>query len=45
MAIALSEGKGLRLSLSLSGVPELMHVPWEYLYDEPEFLAISSGRR
>lgn len=43
MASALSEEKGLRLSLSLSGVPELMHLPWEYLYDEPQFLSISTS--
>ena len=43
MASALSAGKGLRLSLSLSGVPELMHLPWEYLYDKPNFLSISTS--
>ena len=35
------QGKGLRLTLSLKDVPELMLVPWEFLYDEPNFLAIS----
>jgi CHAT domain len=36
-----AEGKGLRVKLSLSGTPELMALPWEYLYDEPAFLSIS----
>lgn len=35
-------GKGLRVKLHLAGVPELMHLPWEYLYDDPEFLSISA---
>src|ERR687891_418675 len=35
------QDRGLRLSLALSGVPELMDVPWEFLYDEPNFLAVS----
>jgi DNA-binding beta-propeller fold protein YncE len=35
------EDRGLRLSLALSGVPELMDVPWEFLYDDPNFLAVS----
>ena len=33
--------KGLRLTLALKETPELMMVPWEFLYDEPNFLAIS----
>jgi hypothetical protein len=33
--------KGLRITLSLKDAPELMLVPWEYLYDEPSFLATS----
>jgi hypothetical protein len=36
-----AEDAGLRLTLSLSGVPELMDVPWEYLYERPSFLAQS----
>jgi drug/metabolite transporter superfamily protein YnfA len=36
------EGRGLRITLYLTEVPELMHVPWEYLYDDPGFLAISA---
>jgi hypothetical protein len=31
-------GRGLRLTLSLSDTPALMHLPWEYLYDDPDFL-------
>ncbi|HSK93334.1 MAG TPA: hypothetical protein VLA76_04670, partial [Candidatus Angelobacter sp.] len=31
----------LRVTLSLTGTPELLRLPWEYLYDEPAFLAIS----
>lgn len=35
------DGAGLRLSLALSGVPELMDLPWEFLYDDPNFLSLS----
>jgi hypothetical protein len=35
-------GRGLRISLSLTSTPELMQVPWEYLYDQPSFLSIST---
>ena len=31
----------LRVTLALTGTPELLRLPWEYLYDDPEFLAIS----
>jgi hypothetical protein len=31
----------MRVTLSLTSTPELLRLPWEYLYDEPEFLAIS----
>jgi hypothetical protein len=41
-AEARGAGQGLRLTLSLTGVPELLQVPWEYLYDHPSFLSISS---
>ncbi len=41
-AIARQEGRGLRVTLALTGAPELMHVPWEYLYDDPGFLSIST---
>ena len=33
--------KGLRIKLSLTAVPELTGLPWEFLYEEPGFLAIS----
>jgi CHAT domain len=39
---ARNKGHGLRISLCLNGAPELMDVPWEYLFDEPDFLAASS---
>jgi CHAT domain len=37
------QGKGLRVTLSLNDAPELMLVPWEFLYDEPSFLSISDS--
>src|ERR1700741_4515837 len=43
---ALSEaratGHGLRITLSLTDVPELGAIPWEFLYDPPNFLSIST---
>ena len=42
LASALGEGCGMRISLALTGTPELMHIPWEYLYDDPAFLSIST---
>jgi hypothetical protein len=38
-----SEGIGLRLLLKLSDVPELVNIPWEYLYEPvlERFLALS----
>jgi len=42
LARAEDRGRGLRIALHLSGAPELAHLPWEYLYDEPNFLAISA---
>jgi CHAT domain len=41
-AVARQEGRGLRVTLALTGAPELMHIPWEYLYDDPGFLSIST---
>jgi len=41
-AEARSAGRGLRISLSLTSTPELLQVPWEYLYDQPSFLSIST---
>ncbi|HEY2319179.1 MAG TPA: CHAT domain-containing protein [Solirubrobacteraceae bacterium] len=42
LAQARGQGRGVRLTLCLSGAPELIDVPWEYLYDEPNFLAVSA---
>jgi hypothetical protein len=35
-----AQGKRLRITLSLKDVPQLMQIPWEYLYDEPNLLSI-----
>jgi hypothetical protein len=42
VSAARNEGKGLRISLSLAGTPELMDLPWEFLYDDPRFLSVST---
>ena len=34
--------RGVRITLCLSGSPELIDVPWEYLFDDPDFLAVSA---
>ncbi|MGH3110972.1 MAG: CHAT domain-containing protein, partial [Gaiellaceae bacterium] len=34
--------KGLRITLSLTKTPELMDLPWEYLYERPDFISIST---
>ncbi len=34
--------KGLRITLGLTDTPELMDLPWEYLFEEPAFLSIST---
>jgi hypothetical protein len=41
LAQAESADGGLRVKLALNSVPELMGLPWEFLYDEPSFLSIS----
>ena len=41
LAEARAAGQGLRVTLSLTDVPELGAIPWEYLYDSPGFLSIS----
>jgi hypothetical protein len=33
--------RGLRVTLCLTGTPELMEIPWEFLYERPQFLAQS----
>lgn len=42
LADARRQNRGLRVTLALTKVPELMDVPWEYMYDEPDFLAVSA---
>ncbi len=42
LADARSQGRGVRITLCLSGAPELIDVPWEYLFDDPDFLAVSA---
>lgn len=39
--VAENSRKGLRLTLCLSDAPELMDLPWEFLYDKPRFLSQS----
>ncbi|MEO6570310.1 MAG: CHAT domain-containing protein [Ilumatobacteraceae bacterium] len=34
-----SSQRGLRLTLSLGAAPELMSIPWEFLYRRPRFIA------
>jgi CHAT domain len=38
---ARSRQRGVRITLCLSASPELIDVPWEYLFDDPTFLAVS----
>ena len=33
--------EGLRVTLSLTSAPKLATIPWEFLFDEPDFLATS----
>jgi hypothetical protein len=33
--------RGLRITLNMSGAPELMRLPWEFLYRRPRFLSQS----
>jgi hypothetical protein len=42
LARARSDGRGVRITLCLSASPELIDVPWEYLFDDPDFLAVSA---
>ncbi|HEU4756232.1 MAG TPA: CHAT domain-containing protein [Agromyces sp.] len=39
---AAERDRGLRLTLRLSGSPELMRLPWEFLYKRPRFIAQST---
>lgn len=42
LGAAIRQGRGMRVTLCLSGAPELIEVPWEYLFDDPVFLAMSA---
>jgi hypothetical protein len=42
LAEARGQDRGVRITLCLSGAPELIDVPWEYLFDDPDFLAVSA---
>jgi hypothetical protein len=39
--LADAHDRGLRVTLYLTGVPELMAIPWEFLYERPSFLSQS----
>jgi hypothetical protein len=39
--VAENSRRGLRLTLCLSDTPELMDLPWEFLYEKPRFLSQS----
>ena len=39
---ARGQGRGVRITLCLSKSPDLIDVPWEYLFDDPDFLAVSA---
>ncbi len=36
---SVAERRGLRLTLTLGGAPDLLNLPWEFLYRRPRFLA------
>jgi hypothetical protein len=42
-AVADSKGRGLRLSLYMTGAPELLEIPWELLYDPDEAFFLSQS--
>lgn len=39
---ARAASQGLRLTLSMGSAPALASIPWEFLYDQPAFLSLSS---
>src|SRR5262245_24246098 len=39
--VADSRDRGLRVTLYLTSTPELMQIPWEFLYERPDFLSQS----
>jgi CHAT domain-containing protein len=40
-ALDAAAGRGLRVTLCLSEAPELMRIPWEYMFHEQHYLALS----
>src|SRR5689334_4792754 len=42
-SLAQADKKGTRITLALTDVPELAEIPWEYLFDAPNFLSISTS--
>jgi streptogramin lyase len=42
-SVADSQNRGLRMSLYLTGVPELMEIPWEFLYDPGDAFFLSQS--
>ena len=40
--VAQGGGRNLRVTLSMTEAPELAAIPWEFLYDDPSFLATSA---
>jgi CHAT domain-containing protein len=40
-SVADSKDRGLRVTLYLTGVPKLMEIPWEFMYERPSFLSQS----
>jgi streptogramin lyase len=42
-SVADSQNRGLRMTLYLTGVPELMEIPWEFLYDPGDAFFLSQS--
>ena len=42
-SVADSRSRGLRMTLYLTGVPELMEIPWEFLYDPGDAFFLSQS--
>jgi streptogramin lyase len=42
-SVADSQNRGLRVTLYLTGVPELMEIPWEFLYDPGDAFFLSQS--
>ena len=41
--VADSKGRGLRISLSMTGAPDLLEIPWEFLYDPGDAYFLSQS--